>query len=341
MEKHKLWPALRPSSSLTTGRPTADASTAAVSVADEAEAVERHKVWLWVDPTRRCNLSCELCYTKLSHAQQDLSPEDFEAILDNVESDPSLDISLVHLNWRGEPLLNPRFTELLDVLARRPRPLPAHWHTNGTIIHQRLAASIVAHSGPQMIYVSIDGGNERVHDANRGRGTFRSSIAGAWTLLKAREAAGREDGNPRIGIYQLEMGVASDDYDPEFLELASAVDEWIRIDPVVSDGSDTPVELRSEADGRRVIANRGASPVDPLEWGACFWAGNALCVAPNGDVSVCLLSHSEAGVVGNLVRERAGVVVGRAREFRERLEREKRRGVQHCKGCQKACGDAF
>lgn len=336
MEKHKLWPALRPSSSLTTGRPTA----AAVSVAD-GETLEKHKVWLWVDPTRRCNLSCELCYTKLSHAQQDLSPKDFEAILDNVEADPSLDISLVHLNWRGEPLLNPRFTELLDVLARRPRPLPAHWHTNGTIIHPKLAAAIVAHSGPQMIYVSIDGGNERVHDANRGRGTFRSSIAGARTLLKARERGGREDGNPRIGIYQLEMGVAADEYDPEFLELASAVDEWIRVDPVVSDGSDTPVKIGSDADGKRTFSNRSEAAADPLDWGSCFWAGNALCVAPNGDVSVCLLSHSTSGVVGNLLREPAGVVVKRARDFRQLLEVEKRRGVQHCKGCQKSCGDAF
>jgi MoaA/NifB/PqqE/SkfB family radical SAM enzyme len=340
MEKHKLWPALRPSSSLTTGRPTADADTAAFSVAD-VETLEKHKVWLWVDPTRRCNLSCELCYTKLSHAQQDLSPEDFEAILDNVEADPSLDISLVHLNWRGEPLLNPRFTELLDVLARRPRPLPAHWHTNGTIIHPKLAAAIVAHSGPQMIYVSIDGGNERVHDANRGRGTFRSSIAGAWTLLKAREQGGREDGNPRIGIYQLEMGVAADEYDPEFLELASAVDEWIRIDPVVYDGSDTPVKIGSDADGGQTFSNRREAAADPLDWGACFWAGNALCVAPNGDVSVCLLSHSTSGVVGNLLKEPAGVVVKRARDFRQLLEVEKRRGVQHCKGCRKSCGDAF
>ena len=333
MEKHTLWPALQPSSPTVSGR--------TVGVADVGKAVERRKLWLWIDPTRRCNLSCQLCYTKLSHAPQDLSPEDFEAILDNVEGDPSLEINLVHLNWRGEPLLNPRFTELLDVLARRPRPLPAHWHTNGTIIHPKLADAIVAHSGPQMIYVSIDGGTEVLHDANRGRGTFRSSIAGAWTLLKAREKSGRVDGTPRIGIYQLDMGERTESYDPEFLELTTVVDEWIRINPVVSDGSDTPVELRSDPDGNRVIANRHESAADPLDWGACFWAGNALCVAPNGDVHVCLLSHSTSGVVGNLVREPAGLVVERARAFRERLEAEKRRGVGHCRGCQKSCGDAF
>ncbi len=340
MKRHKLLPAIRPSLSLITGRPLSEPSFVPYPLR-EANAVEKRKVWLWIDPTRRCNLACKLCYTKESHAREDLSPEDFELILDNVESDPSLEINLVHLNWRGEPLLNPRFTELLDVLGRRERLLPAHWHTNGTILHEKLSEAIVSHSGPQMIYISIDGGNELVHDANRGRGTFRSAIAGAWTLLKAREKSQRQDGNPRIGIYQLEMGEPMERYDPEFLELTSMVDEWIRIDPVVSDGSDTPVELKLNADGSSDIATRRESDADPLNWGACFWAGNAFCVAPNGDVSVCLLSHSPLGVVGNLLREPARVVIERAQSFRRRLEVEKRRGVQHCKGCQKSCGDAF
>lgn len=339
MERHRLWPALRPSSTLATGRPHAVTDPVLPPLGEE-KAVEKHKIWLWVDPTRRCNLSCKLCYTKLSHAQEDLSPEDFEIILDNVESDPSLEINLVHLNWRGEPLLNPRFTELLDVLGSRPRPLPAHWHTNGTVIHPKLASAIVAHSGPQMIYISIDGGTEALHDANRGRGTFRSSIAGAWTLLKAREGKAVQDGNPRIGVYQLDLGTPTDEYDPEFLELVSAVDEWIRVNPVVSDGSDTPVAIKSNGSGP-VFSHESATEDNPLDWGACFWAGNALCVAPGGDVSVCLLSHHRSGVIGNLIKEPAGVVVKRAAEFRHRLEVEKRRGVQHCRGCQKSCGDAF
>ena len=340
MERYKRSPVVRPSLPLVGGVPFGVSGLTAYA-AQTAKTIEKRKLWLWVDPTRRCNLACELCYTKLSHAREDLSPEDFEFILDNVESDPSLEVKLVHLNWRGEPLMNPRFTELLDVLSRRETPLPAHWHTNGTLLHTKLAEAIVAHSGPQMIYLSIDGGNELVHDANRGRGTFRSALAGAWTLLKAREKSQRQDGNPRIGIYQLEMGEPIERYDPEFLELTSAVDEWVRIDPVVSNGSDTPVELKLFADGSRNIANRRETVADPLDWGACFWAGNAFCVAPNGDVSVCLLSHSSLGIVGNLLKEPVGAVVERAQAFRRRLDEEKRRGVQHCKGCQKSCGEAF
>jgi MoaA/NifB/PqqE/SkfB family radical SAM enzyme len=204
-----------------------------------------------------------------------------------------------------------------------------------------LASAIVAHSGPQMIYVSIDGGTEALHDTNRGRGTFRSSIAGAWTLLKAREEKGRGDGNPRIGVYQLDLGVPAEGYDPEFVELVSAVDEWIRVNPVVSGGADSAVEMKAEVGDGAVFSHGVGDGEDPLAWGACFWAGNALCVAPSGDVSVCLLSHHSSGVVGNLLREPAGVVVRRAREFRRRLDEEKRRGVAHCRGCQKSCGDAF
>ena len=36
--------------------------------------VQPLKLWLWIDPTRRCNLKCALCYTKASHAASDLTP---------------------------------------------------------------------------------------------------------------------------------------------------------------------------------------------------------------------------------------------------------------------------
>jgi hypothetical protein len=49
--------------------------------------------------------------------------------------------------------------------------------------------------------------------------------------------------------------------------------------------------------------------------GACFWAGHALCIAPSGDVSICLLSHCSSGIIGNLVNDRVEDVVARGVSF--------------------------
>jgi hypothetical protein len=76
MVKRKLWPALRPSSPLSAGRALAAADPHLTAT----EATGKRQLWLWIDPTRRCNLACKLCYTKQSHAREDLSPEDFELI---------------------------------------------------------------------------------------------------------------------------------------------------------------------------------------------------------------------------------------------------------------------
>src|SRR3546814_13873951 len=75
-----------------------------------------HPIWLWIDPTSRCNLACRLCYTKFSHGKLDLEPSQREETLGRLAASDTLEVKGIHLNWRGEPLMNPRFNELL---ARR------------------------------------------------------------------------------------------------------------------------------------------------------------------------------------------------------------------------------
>src|SRR3546814_7318766 len=58
----------------------------------------------------------------------------------------------------------------------------------------------------------------------------------------------------------------------------------------------------------------------PVPGGSCFWVGHTLCLAPDGKVSVCVISHGRAGVVGNLFDETPEAVVDRAVAFRRMLE---------------------
>src|SRR3546814_11443033 len=58
------------------------------------------------------------------------------------------------------------------------------------------------------------------------------------------------------------------------------------------------------------------NPNLPVHGGSCFWAGHTLCLAPDGKVSVCVISHGRAGVVGNLFDETPEAVGDRSEERR-------------------------
>lgn len=296
---------------------------------------QKHRVWLWFDPTSRCNLKCALCYTKDSHGATDLTAQQFGQILDNIYSDPRIEVEVLHLNWRGEPLMSKHFPELLQEIRKRSNQPPMHWHTNGTVITRKLARRILDNSPDNaMMYVSIDGGTEKAHDANRGAGTFRKSLKGLRTMLDERG----DKRTPKVALYQLDLGEDVTRYDPEFVELAARADSWVRVNPMALNGSEESLVEASSTDSQpgpdRVQISRR------VPHGPCFWAGNALCISAQGDVHVCLLSHTNDGVFGNLLRDPVFEVVTRARTFRSRLAAEGRKSLSHCRSCSKPCGDA-
>jgi radical SAM protein with 4Fe4S-binding SPASM domain len=172
-------------------------------------------------------------------------------------------------------------------------------------------------------------------------------------LLRARGARK----TPRLGIFQLNLGAPEALYDCEFLELAAQVDDWVRVDPV-HPRSGQRVKVHGKASrfplpqvsDQLGVAHPDIHPQDrwwTLELppdssvppGPCFWAGNALFVAPSGDVSICLLSHTAEGVLGNLHLDSVEQILTEADAFRARIAALHRRQIAHCSGCRMAEGE--
>jgi len=313
-------------------------------------------LWLWIDPTRECGLKCHFCYTKRSHGSEHLHPQRLRSYLDTLLGSPEVSIQKLNFNWRGDPLMNPDFLELLAEVEGRNLHFPMEFHTNGTTLDQQVAGELVAIVKRIQIFVSIDGGTESSHDFNRGAGTYRKALSGLDHLLQER-GSGTE---PRIGLFQLDLGVAEDQYDPEFLRLAAKVDEWVRIDPIHPTsgrrihprvpGSGSTRGGESAGHGGRI----GSIDVVPTDrwWarevpegnrqpqGPCFWAGNALFIAPSGDVSVCLLSHTSDGILGNLLVDPLSSILANAARYRSNILNLGRSGITHCAKCRVFEGEA-
>ncbi|HEX8696320.1 MAG TPA: radical SAM protein [Longimicrobium sp.] len=277
-----------------------------------ARASPEARVWVWVDAAAVCNLSCAHCYTASMQAAAVMALDTFRRVVGRLAGS-GLRVQRFHLNWRGEPLANRALPEMLRHLAEAAPEWPVEWHTNGTLVTPERAERLLAAHPAQRVYVSLDGGNRASFERNRGEGAWRRALAGAEALLAARPRGA----GPEVGIYQLDLGVPPEEYDPRFLELARAADVHTVVKPVHTDGGPL-VGLRR------------------LPRGPCFWLGHTLAVDTSGGAHTCLLSGGSA--LGSLLEEPVETLLGRARALRQAVVDGGRSRVPGCAGCFKEEG---
>ncbi len=271
-------------------------------------------MWIWIDPASVCNLSCRLCYTRDMQSKGQLSESLFRSIIDSIQNSKRR-IAKLHLNWIGEPLANPAFTTLLNILNRSMPGQAVEWHTNATLITPCNAQRIVDSNPNQHIFLSLDGGDAESFDANRGDGAWNRALRGALSLFKAR--SGRQ--SPRIGIYQLDLGVKAQDYDRRFARLLGMADEHRTIQPIRTDGS---------------VAGDGAR--HPIEHGPCFWLGHTLAIDARGRAFTCLLERRM--LLGSIPNQTVDSLLDRAREMRLAVDKYGRSCMAGCASCRKLPG---
>lgn len=277
---------------------------------------ERRPLWMWVDSAATCNLACKVCYTIPMQSTSLMSLPVFDKLVDRVQSS-SAQVVEMKLNWRGEPMSNPRLPEMLARL--RGCGWRVLWHTNATLLHPKRAAAIVAANPDQHIYLSLDGGNAASFEDNRGAGMWEKALRGAEALLAARGASAR----PTIGIYQLDLGLPKESYDPRFLELIRMVDNYVVEEPIDLDGG--PIDE--------------VAPRAPIPRGPCFWLGNTLAIDTHGQAWTCLLRNGTK--LGSVLTESVDALVDKANELRSKVEQRTRSAVPGCASCRKKEGRAF
>ncbi len=91
-------------------------------------------VWIWLDVAALCNLNCKLCYTTAMRSRNLMTFPVFEAIIDRI-ANSSADVVKIHLNWRGEPVLNPHLPQRLSAAwsISSKREVQEHYQSSGCI----------------------------------------------------------------------------------------------------------------------------------------------------------------------------------------------------------------
>lgn len=259
---------------------------------------------LWINTGTLCNITCRNCYIESSPENDRL------AYITAVEAVPFL-AEAKALGARqigftgGEPFLNPDMLVLLrdaleggfDVLvltnAMRPMQRPR--------IQDGLKALQAAHGDRLTMRVSLDHYTRELHEAERGPGSFESTVAGIdWltengftVAIAGRSCWGQSEAEAREGYRQLcaARGWAIDAADGQALVLFPEMDGFDDV-PEISLACWGILKKRPDqmmcAHSRMVVKRRGADgpvvlPCTLLPYAAEFEMGGSLAAAGKAD----------------------------------------------------------
>lgn len=136
--------------------------------------------------TNGCNLACRHCWITPTFVNGEPSPGDcldLDLLKLAVREGKTLGLSNAKLTG-GEPVLHPRFVEIVDYLSAEDIKL--NMETNGTLIDANLAKHLKNNTTMWHISVSLDSADPDKHDQFRGvKGAFKAAVKGTEHLVHA------------------------------------------------------------------------------------------------------------------------------------------------------------
>jgi len=130
--------------------------------------------YLLLNITNKCNLACKHCYLG-TPGNAHIEPRMFENAVSHFEDMGGMKLMLSG----GEPLLHPRFWDLMEVLPSYE--LRVILLSNGTLIDKNVALKLCTYVDE--VQVSIDGISS--HDMIRGKGSYDKAMRGILNLRSA------------------------------------------------------------------------------------------------------------------------------------------------------------
>ena len=266
-----------------------------------------------------CNLHCTHCI-RGSH-QAAIEHLDLALIRRVLDEATELFGSVEVVFTGGEPLASDLFPDVVRELAQRG--LAYRFVTNGWLVPRHLA--LLQSHPPRFVRVSLSGGREETHDAQRGKGSFRRALLGAASMLSRGMRAElsllvTRSSRPEIGDA---IAVAAD-----LRARALHVTLMQPTPETAGAGLDlSPDEWREVAREVKAIAPHAVVPV-VLDYGGPMpvprercntLASRQLYIDARGRVPFCcqLSRYGDGGeqIVGDLRREPLAVIAGRASQM--------------------------
>ena len=252
-------------------------------------------LFLQIEPTSRCNLRCPMCMRDKYNAPiGDMDFQDFQRIVSQVKN-----IYRIHLQGNGEPFLHPELTDFIRYA--RDKGIVVTVITNGTLINERLAKSIIL-SGLNELQFSIDSLNKKEFEEIRVGASFDKVQDNIKRMVRTKEEFNsditisltvviqnkNENEMPKFITFASKIGVRKvsfqylepkhkKKYQPGYFEVNTPFHNTSRLDEIID-------ETKSMAKKESIVCD-----FVPQRTKGCLWPWEGLYLTWDGKVSPCCL----------------------------------------------------
>jgi uncharacterized Fe-S cluster-containing radical SAM superfamily protein len=231
---------------------------------------------LWFNTGTLCNIECANCYIESSPTNDALvylSPEEVRDYLDQLVARqwPVTEIGFTG----GEPFMNPQMIDLARVSLERGYKVLILTNAMRPMMRRKMQQGLLALNGAfpgkLTLRVSVDHVDARLHDAERGEGSFDKTLAGMKWLrdhgvrmaVAGRSIMSESEAESRAGFaaFYARHGFEIDAHDPAMTVLFPEMDVTVEVPEITTACWDilgkSPDSLMC-ASSRMVVKRKGA-----------------------------------------------------------------------------------
>lgn len=247
---------------------------------------------IFVDPSDRCNFRCKFCPTGdselMKKACRPLQPMNFELFKKIVDDICQFEkpIKVLRLYKDGEPLLNPRFVEMVKYAKSKKCAERIDTTTNASLLNPTLNLQIIE-AGLDRINISIEGVNEKQYeDFSSFKINYEKLIANIRHLYNNRK-------NCEI-IIKICGDTLTEDEKKKFYEIFGDIADGVYIEHTMSCWPE--FQLRGLAVNHEVGIY--GQPIKEVQ--VCPYVFYSFSINSDGLVSLCFLDWSRKLVIGDV-----------------------------------------
>lgn len=246
---------------------------------------------IFVDPSDRCNFGCKFCPTGNKQLMKEIGRplkamkfDLFRKIVDDIREFEQ-PIKVLRLYKDGEPLLNPRFADMVKYAKDNPQILSVDTTTNASLLNPKRNLEIIE-AGLDRINISIEGiSNKQYKEFSNYRINFDKFVGNIEHLYENRKQC--------EVIVKINGDILSKDDKKLFHEIFHNKADGLFIEHIMSCWPEF------ELDGVQVNQEVGVYGQAIKEVMVCPYVFYSFSINSDGSASLCFLDWSRKLLIGN------------------------------------------
>lgn len=281
-----------------------------------------------VDPADSCNFECSFCPTGDRQLMKDIGRpmrtmkwEVYTKIIDDLKEfdEP---IRVLRLYKDGEPMLNPRFADMIKYAKDSGSVLKVDTTTNASMLNPKLNLEIIE-AGLDRINISVEGVNaEQYMEFSKYKIDFDKFVENVKHFYENRKQC--------EVVVKINGDTLSEENKKFFIETFKDIADGVYIEHIMSCWPE--FELR---DGLEVNQEHGIYGQEIKEVSVCPYVFYSFSLNSDGQASLCFLDWSRKLLIGDVREESVkSIWLGdKMKEYQKMFLRHERKNHPVCKDC--------